>query len=88
MYQITLQNFDENIIEISANFPRHISLSNSKTNYFIYFHNRNESFRLFEMVESGDSDVYATPITSQMIESGLKDLENKLPLSNYKYSGG
>lgn len=53
--------------------------------YLFYYHNKNETFRIYEFIESGFSSVYATPFNNTNNTKGVKDIIENMNLNRFKY---
>jgi hypothetical protein len=54
--------------------PYQVELENSRSKFFLYYHNSKESFRVIEMIEQGDANIAAFPVT---LGTRVEDLINR-----------
>ena len=86
-YQISLQKYESSYLHISEGFTHRFRLEYSEKTHFVYYHNRDVSFKIMEFMESGDSSIHVTPIDEGKAKRGLSKLIDSLKPEDYQYHG-
>lgn len=50
MYQIALQDYENSILSVTEGFPTKVVSEFRETVYLFYYHNKNETFRIYEFI--------------------------------------
>lgn len=81
-YEVSYSLVETPLFTLTPNRQFTVELRNRTTNYFLYSHPNNASFRIIEQLESGSSLIFATPIANLSVQTLLKTDPFTFPFVN------